>query len=260
MCRFASPSGRTNDRLSLAPGFTPAANLNRDARPVAMVVLDEIAASGAAPVASARAASAAPTLDPGRREDLGTGDAISDATRVEGNARYKRKDFKGAEELYTLALAQADPIGELIPAILGNRSAARLALGRLADALADAEEMASQCPDGHVMAGKARYRQGNVLAAIGRTEDARRAYHNAISLTPDEKAQKPILAKLMVVTKVAVVEHQKEQVQAELHKQRELMRETKQLNEFNTQAGGKPPKERYTMANRALRDGTTSGP
>ena len=85
-----------------------------------MVVLDEIAASGAAPVASARAASAAPTLDPGRREDLGTGDAISDATRVEGNARYKRKDFKGAEELYTLALAQADPIGELIPAILGN--------------------------------------------------------------------------------------------------------------------------------------------
>ena len=255
MCRFASPPGRTNDRLSLAPGFTPAANLNRDARPVAMVVLDEIAASGAAPVASARAASAAPTLDPGRREDLGTGDAISDATRVEGNARYKRKDFKGAEELYTLALAQADPIGELIPAILGNRSAARLALGRLADALADAEEMASQCPDGHVMAGKARYRQGNVLAAMGRTEDARRAYHNAISLTPDEKAQKPILAKLMVVTKVAVVEHQKEQVQAELHKQRELMRETKQLNEFNTQAGGKPPKERYTMANRALRDG-----
>ena len=85
-----------------------------------MVVLDEIAASGAAPVASARAASAAPTLDPGRREDHGTGDAISDATRVEGNARYKRKDFKGAEELYTLALSQADPVGELIPAILGN--------------------------------------------------------------------------------------------------------------------------------------------
>lgn len=220
-----------------------------------MVVLDEIPASGVAPVAPVRAAPVAPSLDPGRREDLGTGDAISDATRVEGNARYKRKDFKGAEEQYTLALSQADPIGELIPAILGNRSAARLALGRLADALADAEEMASQCPDGHVMAGKARYRQGNVLAAMGRTEDARRAYQNAIRLTPDEKAQKPIWAKLMEVTKVAVDEHQKEQVHAELHKQRELMRETKQLNEFITQEGGKPPKERYTMANRALRDG-----
>ena len=192
--------------VSLAPGFTPAANLDRHARPVAMVVLDEIPASGVAPVASARAAPVAPSLDPGRREDLGNGDAVSDATRVEGNARYKRKDFKGAEELYTLALSQADPIGELIPAILGNRSAARLALGRLADALADAEEMASQCPDGHVMAGKARYRKGNVLAAMGRTEDARREYQNAIKPTPDEKAQKPIWVKLWEVTEVAVVE------------------------------------------------------
>ena len=226
-----------------------------------MVVLDDISGDEKpARVTFADPSSAAPRLVPGV-DDLDAADEISDATRVEGNARYKQKDFEAAEALYTLALSQANPIGELVPAILGNRSAARLALNRLDDALADAEEMVCQCHDGHVMAGKALYRKGNVLAAMGRTKEARRVYQNSLNITPDEKAQRPILAKLVEVTNAAVEEKQTEEVRAELHKQREMIRESRELKDLmglDPKTADKPPKERYHMATKALKDGDVS--
>ena len=69
------PAGSYNDRL-LAPGFTPAANLNRDARPSpwssSMRSLPQASRPSRPPAPRRRT-----FLDPGRREDLGTGDAIS---------------------------------------------------------------------------------------------------------------------------------------------------------------------------------------
>ena len=139
-----------------------------------------------------------------------------------------------------------------------RRAAARWKLGALDDALADAEEMVCQCHEGHVMAGKALYRKGNVLAAMGRTKEARRVYQNSLNLTPDEKAQRPILAKLVEVTNAAVEEKQTEEVRAELHKQREMIRESRELKDLmglDPKTADKPPKERYHMSTKALKDG-----
>ena len=121
--------------------------------------------------------------------------------------------------------------------------------------------MVCQCHDGHVMAGKALYRKGNVLAAMGRTKEARRVYQNSLNITPDEKAQRPILAKLVEVTNAAVEEKQTEEVRAELHKQREMIRESKELKDLmglDPKTADKPSKERYHMATKALKDGDVS--
>ena len=95
-------------------------------------------------------------------------DAHPDDLREQGNVRFKAGDWAGAEDAYTRALA----LDSTSAPAFGNRSAARLKLGRASDALADAEK---------AIAAKRDYtrgyeRKGAALEALGRSSDARAAY------------------------------------------------------------------------------------
>lgn len=116
-----------------------------------------------------------------------------EASRLEGNQAYKDGDLASAVALYTQSLEEARPPSSLAPVVLGNRSAAYLALGRRVEALRDAEESVRLSPGKTTYAAKSRFRMGNALVANGRLEDAREAYRGAIRYAPGDRS---ILAKL----------------------------------------------------------------
>lgn len=102
--------------------------------------------------------------------------------REEGNRFFKAKQYAQALEMYTQAIAGV-PSSEssLLGALLSNRSACHLQLGRHADALNDARCCAELRPDW----AKAYYRLGNALAAGDRLGDAVAAFRRGAALDPD---------------------------------------------------------------------------
>ena len=96
--------------------------------------------------------------------------------REAGNACFKSADFAAAAVSYTEALAAVP--GDA--AVLSNRAAAFLKLGRHQQALEDATAAAEAAPD----AAKAHFRRGLALHALARYAEAGPALARAAQLEP----------------------------------------------------------------------------
>ena len=155
--------------------------------PRAMVFLDEIVAT------DAEAGSGIGASDVGSRALLVAGEA----TRLEGNKAFRDGDVASAVVLYTQSLAETPPHSAMAGVVLGNRSAAYLALGRKSEAIDDAEHSVRLSPVNTPYAAKSRFRLGNACVANGRLEDAREAYRDALKQAPSDRA---ILIKLKEVS------------------------------------------------------------
>ena len=107
-------------------------------------------------------------------------------SRLEGNEAFRRGDHALAASLYTASLEEAPPPSTMAPAVLGNRSATYLAMDRASDALEDAERSVALSPAKSPYAAKSRFRLGNALVAVGRAEDARAAYRDALEHAPGD--------------------------------------------------------------------------
>ena len=107
-------------------------------------------------------------------------------SRLEGNDAFRRGDHALAANLYTASLDEAPPPSTMAAAVLGNRSATYLAMDRAVDALEDAERSVALSPAKSPYAAKSRFRLGNALVAVGRAEDARAAYRDALEHAPGD--------------------------------------------------------------------------
>eukprot|EP00904_Undaria_pinnatifida_P001203 jgi/Undpi1/11083/HiC_scaffold_30.g13381.m1 len=103
------------------------------------------------------------------------------ALKEKGNAAFAAKNYEEAEGLYSQAIAM---LGEDAPHTLyGNRAAARLGLGRAADALADAETAIQK--DGRWLKGY--HRKACAHQAMGESGIALETYRQALDLEPKNK-------------------------------------------------------------------------
>jgi len=110
-------------------------------------------------------------LSPGENDDASSRDG--ERLRLAGNAFFATGDYTSAAKAYASSLAAAPPPSGSAAAALGNRVVALIKLGRLREALADAERCVTVCPPGSPYAAKARFREGEALEAIGDLRGAR---------------------------------------------------------------------------------------
>jgi len=110
----------------------------------------------------------------------------------EGNIAYKRHDYAQAIDCFTRAIASYAE--EQVPAQLyGNRSAAYCGVERYAEALRDADSAIKQDPTW----AKGHSRRANALHALGRLEEGRLAYLEALRLDPSNQLVRNSLQSLM---------------------------------------------------------------
>jgi tetratricopeptide (TPR) repeat protein len=187
-----------------------------------VVILDEV------PERPASAASRGDVPDLGNEES-------AEAARAKGNAAFKDGDMATAASMYTDALARVHAPSEMAAQILGNRSAAYVALGRNKDARNDATRCVELSPEGSSYAAKARFRLGNAHHACGDHMEAQSAYRDALEHAPRDKA---ILKKLAEVS-------------------RELGKKIREENEAAARAPPRPPPQKATiqLGNAALKEG-----
>mmetsp|Transcript_33777 Transcript_33777/g.61237 ORF Transcript_33777/g.61237 Transcript_33777/m.61237 type:complete len:461 (+) Transcript_33777:43-1425(+) len=104
--------------------------------------------------------------------------------RAKGAESFKKKDFAAAIEHYTDAIkASPKDFGSELHTLYSNRSAARLQVGEVKAALADARwcvKLAQSWPKGH-------FRKGSCLRQIGRLEEAILAFSAGQQLEPENK-------------------------------------------------------------------------
>lgn len=101
--------------------------------------------------------------------------------RRRGNAAFKAKSFYEAEVLYGKAI-ELEPEGD--PAVLGNRSAARIGMKKFSEALEDADAAAKKgWTKGH-------FRRGQALAGLNKFREAQQAYEQCASLDPSNAEAK----------------------------------------------------------------------
>mmetsp|Transcript_28052 Transcript_28052/g.69186 ORF Transcript_28052/g.69186 Transcript_28052/m.69186 type:complete len:540 (+) Transcript_28052:681-2300(+) len=107
--------------------------------------------------------------------------------KAEGNARFAAKQFAEAAEAYTRALAlEPDAV------FYSNRCACLLKLGDLDSALVDALKLREMRPEW----AKSHFREGSVLAAMGRPVDAARALCQSMQLGPSEEVELALRAEM----------------------------------------------------------------
>ena len=111
--------------------------------------------------------------------------------RERGNVAFKTRDFETAETLYSAAIDETSDDGDAA-ALLSNRAAARVELGKLDDAIADADSAIARAPTWT----KAFYRKSQALRAKGDAAAACAALEQAVQLEPSSKflAKQPQLA------------------------------------------------------------------
>lgn len=107
--------------------------------------------------------------------------------KARGNECIRRGDYRRAAEEYTEAMRE---VGETA-ILLANRAQAYLSLGRLQEALVDAEKAANLDP----MYLKAHHRQGKALEGLQRYEEARKCYQRVLLIDPNNIESKQALAK-----------------------------------------------------------------
>jgi len=107
--------------------------------------------------------------------------------KARGNECIRRGDYAKAAEEYTEAM---ETVGETA-ILLANRAQAYLSLGRLQEALVDAEKAAGFDP----MYLKAHHRQGKALEGLLRYEEARKCYKRVLLIDPSNPESKQALDK-----------------------------------------------------------------
>lgn len=119
---------------------------------------------------------------------------LVDELKRRGNAAFSQRALEEAEALYSRAVevnALADPL-RVQHVLLANRSAARCAMGRAADALADAEA----CVALDAGYAKGHFRQAQALAKLQRPAEARAALERAAAIEPGNKSVAALLKQL----------------------------------------------------------------
>ena len=118
--------------------------------------------------------------------------ALVDELKSRGNAAFKAKRLPEAEALYSRALDHAPTMHTLY----GNRSMVRLSLGKVDEALIDANK-AVEIDESW---GKGYFRQAQALTKLERFNAAARAFERASELAPSDKK---LLAQLEKARKLA---------------------------------------------------------
>jgi len=107
----------------------------------------------------------------------------ADALREQGNKRFAKGDFRGAEAKYTEALVNLQPNSREAAKVFGNRSLARLKSGMFDDALDDADK-SIKADEKYV---KAYDRKACALLALERSWEARVLYRKACEVFVDDR-------------------------------------------------------------------------
>ncbi|WFD32494.1 hypothetical protein MSPP1_003542 [Malassezia sp. CBS 17886] len=119
----------------------------------------------------------------------------------QGNALFRKQDYKGAINAYTtsLAIASSRPLWEAsqvvqeeISVALANRSAAYAAAGAFIEALCDADAVTKIRRPW----GKGHFRKGKALVGLARFEEARAAYELGHQFEPDNEEFVKAIAEL----------------------------------------------------------------
>lgn len=111
--------------------------------------------------------------------------------KLKGNEAFKVKNFKEAIDWYTKAI-DADPASENSAALYSNRAASWSSLNEHTKALTDAESCIRVKPSWL----KGHFRKGTALEALGRFDEAQRAYQEALKTEPGNEE---VQAKLQVI-------------------------------------------------------------
>jgi tetratricopeptide (TPR) repeat protein len=128
-------------------------------------------------------------------ERLGDGDGLQSDERLAelkktgGNEAFAEGNYAQAAIFYTEAVDLAAPDSPLRPICFANRSFANMKLGRLPEALADADEAILADPK-YV---KGHFRRGLALHALKRYRDAALALSKALDMEPGNKQIKEAL-------------------------------------------------------------------
>ena len=124
--------------------------------------------------------------------------------RERGNSAFKNRDFETAEALYSAAIDEtsSDADGDAA-SLLSNRAAARVELGKLDDAIADADSAIARAPTWT----KAFYRKSQALRAKGDAAAACAALEQAVQLEPSSK----FLAKQLQLAQASLRQRHREQ-------------------------------------------------
>eukprot|EP01043_Picozoa_sp_COSAG02_P007512 COSAG02_NODE_225_length_28184_cov_16.570981_13_plen_487_part_00 len=121
-----------------------------------------------------------------------------DEERTRGNDSFRAGRYVEAEEHYTAAMLLARAAGQSADhRLFSNRAAARLHVGDLEGALADARECVAVCPS----FSKGHFRAGQALERLGRYAAAREAYSDGITAVPAAEARE--LAKALAAASPA---------------------------------------------------------
>lgn len=172
--------------------------------------------SSAMPAAATNAA-AASTAAAASGAGAGASAAVTDADRVEAERCKQKGNEFFTQKLYAQAVLQYDAAIRLDPtnaAYFSNRSAAQLAVGRLEEALRDAEACRRLRPDWT----KGCYRLAAARLALKQYEDAAVAAFEGVKLDNQNKELKELLQECV---KQGQIEHRRSQQQQQQQQQQQ---------------------------------------
>ena len=128
-------------------------------------------------------------------EELGDGDGLqtderlAELKKIGGNEAFSEANYAQAAIFYTEAIELAPKESLLFPTLYSNRSFANMKLGRLTEALSDADKAVALDPT----YCKGLFRRGLALHALKRYPEAAVVLSKALELEPTNKSIKEAL-------------------------------------------------------------------